>query len=82
MFKRSKTLIFAFLLSVLGTIQMSLGVFTPYMSPERYGLFSFVIGIAVVILRFITNTSLNDKVTDDRTLEVVKEALAVSDKKE
>lgn len=82
MFKRSKTLIFAFLLSILGTVQMSLGIFTPYMSPERFGMFSFVVGLIVTILRFITKTSLNDKVDDSNTLDVMKEALANSEKKE
>lgn len=82
MFKRSKTLIFAFLLSILGTVQMSLGIFTPYMSPERFGIFSFVVGIVVTILRFVTKTSLNDKVDDAVTLDVMKEALANSEKKE
>lgn len=82
MFKRSKTLIFAFLLSILGTVQMSLGIFTPYMSPERFGIFSFVVGIVVTILRFVTKTSLDDKVNDAVTLDVMKEALANSEKKE
>lgn len=82
MFKRSKTLIFAFLLSILGTVQMSLGIFTPYMSPELFGVFSFVVGLIVTILRFITKTSLNDKVDDPNTLDVMKEALANSEKKE
>ena len=82
MFKRSKTLIFAFLLSILGTVQMSLGIFTPYMSPERFGIFSFVVGIIVTILRFVTKTSLDDKVDDAVTLDVMKEALANSEKKE
>ena len=82
MFKRSKTLIFAFLLSILGTVQMSLGIFTPYMSPERFGIFSFVVGIVVTILRFVTKTSLDDKVDDAVTLDVMKEALANSEKKE
>ena len=82
MFKHSKTLIFAFLLSILGTVQMSLGIFTPYMSPERFGIFSFVVGIIVTILRFVTKTSLDDKVDDAVTLDVMKEALANSEKKE
>ena len=82
MFKRSKTLIFAFLLSILGSVQMSLGIFTPYMSPERFGIFSFVVGIVVTILRFVTKTSLDDKVDDAVTLDVMKEALANSEKKE
>lgn len=82
MFKRSKTLIFAFLLSILGTVQMSLGVFTPYMSPERFGMFSFVVGLVVTILRFVTKTSLDDKVDNAATLDVMKEALANSEKKE
>lgn len=82
MFKRSKTLIFAFLLSILGTVQMSLGIFTPYMSPERFGIFSFVVGIIVTILRFVTKTSLDGKVDDAVMLDVMKEALANSEKKE
>ena len=72
MLKKSKTLIFAFLLSVLGTVQMSLGVFTQYMTPERFGMFSFAIGIVVTVLRFATKSSLDDKIA---------EALANSEKK-
>lgn len=72
MLKKSKTLVFGFLLTVLGTVQLSLGVFTPFMTPERFGLFSMVIGVIVAILRFVTNGSLDDKVA---------EALALSEKK-
>lgn len=58
---RSKTMWLAILLAVLGVIQASMDVFTPYISPQSMGFVTLLIGILVAILRVITTNSLEDK---------------------
>ncbi len=58
---RSKTMWFSILLAVLGVIQASMDVFTPYVSAQSMGFLTLLIGILVAILRVITTNSLEDK---------------------
>lgn len=58
---KSKTMLFALLLAVLGVIQTSLGVFTAYLTPQAAGIITVIIGIAVAILRVLTTQSLGEK---------------------
>lgn len=58
---RSKTLLFSMLLAILGVLQASLDVFTPYLTPQAMGFVTLAIGIAVAVLRVITTQSLSDK---------------------
>lgn len=58
---KSKTILFALLLAVLGVVQASLGVFTAYLTPQAAGVLTIVIGIAVAVLRVLTTMPLSDK---------------------
>lgn len=58
---RSKTMWFSILLAVLGVIQASMDVFTPYISPQSMGGLTLLIGILVAVLRVLTHNSLEDK---------------------
>lgn len=58
---RSKTMLFAILLSVLGVIQASMDVFTPYLTPQASGIVTLIIGLVVAILRVVTTQPLSEK---------------------
>ena len=58
---KSKTILFACLLSALGVVQASTEVFAQFMTPTAYGVFTLVVGVAVAILRTVTTTSLGEK---------------------
>lgn len=64
MFKKiikSKTMIFAALLSMLGALQAGIGAFTAYFSPQSVGVATTIIGIVVALLRVVTTQGLSDK---------------------
>ncbi len=54
----SKTIWFGFLLLVLGTLQTHLPELQELFDPTTYGLLTSVIGILVIILRYLTKTPL------------------------
>lgn len=58
---KSKTMLFAVLLAVMGVVQASLGVFSGLMSAEAYGLLGVAVGAIVAGLRIITVQPLNEK---------------------
>ncbi len=58
---RSKTMMFALSLAVLGAIQASLDVFTPYLTPQAMGFLTIIVGIVVAILRVVTTLPLDKK---------------------
>jgi protein-S-isoprenylcysteine O-methyltransferase Ste14 len=58
---KSKTMLFALLLAVLGVIQTSMEVFTPYISAQSAGVLTLIISLAVAVLRVLTTTSLGEK---------------------
>lgn len=58
---KSRTIKFAILLAVLGVVQASMEVFTPYISAQAAGLLTLVIGLAVAILRVITTIPWDEK---------------------
>lgn len=58
---KSRTMLFAVALAVLGVVQASMDVFTPYLSPQAMGLVTLVIGLIVAILRVLTTLPLNEK---------------------
>lgn len=58
---KSKTMIFAMALGVLGAVQASLDVFTPYLSAQAMGFVTMAIGMAVAVLRVLTTMPLEDK---------------------
>lgn len=58
---RSKTMWFALVLAILGVLQTSMDVFTPYLTPQAIGIVTLIIGVVVAILRELTTKSLADK---------------------
>ena len=58
---KSKTLMFALALAILGVIEMNVRVFAAYMTPELFGMFSIAISIIVAVLRIFTTLPLDKK---------------------
>jgi hypothetical protein len=58
---KSKTILFALLLAVLGVIEINIKVFSQYMTPELFGWFSISISVIVAVLRVLTTVPLNEK---------------------
>lgn len=58
---KSKTMLFALALAILGVLQASMEVFTPYLTPQAAGLLTLVVSLAVAILRVLTTMPLDDK---------------------
>ena len=58
---KSKTMLFALVLAILGVLQASMEVFTPYLTPQASGLVGVAIGLAVAILRVLTTLPLDKK---------------------
>jgi hypothetical protein len=58
---RSRTMIFSLALTALGAVQTSQDVFSAFMTPKMFGLFTVAIGIVVAILRVVTKQPLENK---------------------
>ncbi len=58
---KSKTVVFGFVVMLLGAIQTYLPSIQAALDPVTYGLITASVGIAVVVLRYFTDTSLQDK---------------------
>ena len=58
---RSKTMLFALALAILGALQASMDVFTPYLTPQASGLLTVLLGLLVAILRVLTVQPLSEK---------------------
>lgn len=58
---KSKTIIFGFLVTVLGAIQTYLPNAQAAFDPVTYGVVTAIIGVLVIVLRFFTTTSVGDK---------------------
>lgn len=58
---KSRTVYLGLAVSIIGVIQASADVFTAYLSPVHQGLLTMGLGVAVVVLRFLTTTPLNEK---------------------
>ena len=58
---RSKTMWFALMLAVLGVVQASMDVFTPYLTPQGAGFATLIVGAVVAILRVLTTQAISDK---------------------
>lgn len=59
--RKSKTIIFGFILTLLGAIQINLPSAQAAFDPVTYGIITAVIGVLVIVLRFYTTTSIGDK---------------------
>lgn len=58
---RSKTMLFALALEILGVIQLNADFLSTVMTPKQFGWVMLAIGIAVKILRMVTTQPLSDK---------------------
>jgi hypothetical protein len=58
---KSKTMMFALALAVLGVVEMQAKVFAPYMTAEMFGFFNILIGVIVAVLRVVTTVPLSEK---------------------
>jgi hypothetical protein len=58
---KSKTILFALSLAILGVLEMNIKVFAQYMTPELFGWFSILISVIVAVLRVVTTVPLNQK---------------------
>jgi len=58
---KSKTLMFALALAILGVIEMNVKVFAAYMTPDVFGFFSIGVSIIVAVLRIFTTLPLSQK---------------------
>lgn len=58
---KSKTVVFGFVVAVLGAAQQYLPEIQALIDPDLYGKLTFCFGIVVVALRFVTSTDLNNK---------------------
>jgi len=56
---KSRTIIFSILLAVMGVVQASMNVFTPYLSAQGMGFATVLIGAIVGVLRVLTTTPLD-----------------------
>ncbi len=54
--KGYRTLIFAVLLALAGTLELQFKLLQPYMTPGRYAVASIAIAAVVAVLRVLTNT--------------------------
>lgn len=58
---RSKTMMFSLLLAILSSLQASVGLFTPYLTPQQMGMVGLLISTIVALLRVVTTQPLADK---------------------
>ena len=59
--RRSKTMIFALLLVVLGVVYDNFSYIQNVIDPAYYGITYIVIGVVVAVLRFVTVKPLDEK---------------------
>ena len=60
-FIKSRTILFATALAVLGVVEANVGVFQQYMTPQTFGVFSVAVGVIVAVLRVLTTVPLSEK---------------------
>jgi uncharacterized membrane protein len=58
---KSKTLMFALALAILGVVEMNVKFFSMYMTPETFGVFSISVSVIVAVLRIFTTVPLSEK---------------------
>jgi len=58
---KSKTMLFAMALAVLGVIEMQIKLFADYMTPEAFGIFNILVAVIVAVLRVLTTVPLDQK---------------------
>lgn len=60
---KSKTMGFATILVILGIVQQTLPQFEGVIPPDVYGVIVSAIGVAVAVLRVLTNQPLSEKMS-------------------
>lgn len=58
---KSKTIIFGLFITALGAFQTYLPNLQALFDPVTYGVLTAVVGILVIVLRFLTSTSISEK---------------------
>jgi hypothetical protein len=58
---KSKTMLFAMALAIIGVVETQVHLFAQYMTPETFGLFNILIAVAVAVLRVLTTVPLSEK---------------------
>jgi hypothetical protein len=58
---RSKTIWLGGAVAVLGYVQANISLFAPWLDPKYIGLGNVLLGVAVIVVRFYTDSSLADK---------------------
>jgi len=59
--KRSKTVWLGLALAVLGVVQVNAEVFNTFLNPQQQGFLTLGLGVAVVVLRWVTTDALEEK---------------------
>ncbi len=58
---RSKMMWLSLALVVLGVLQVNIGLFQRFFTPDQYGWFTAAVGLAVGVLRWVTTVPLEQK---------------------
>jgi len=58
---RSKTINLGLLLAFAGWLQADMQVFTAHLTPEQQGYVTSLVGLVVILLRFLTTAPVSDK---------------------
>jgi hypothetical protein len=58
---KSRTMLFAMALAILGAIETQAHLFSKHMTPELFGLFNILLAVVVAVLRVLTTVPLNEK---------------------
>jgi hypothetical protein len=58
---RSKTIYLGLAITVIGYIQSTLPTLAPWVEPHHLGVLNMILGLGVIVVRFFTSTSLEDK---------------------
>ena len=59
--RKSRTVVFGFVVTLLGAVQTYLPNVQDYISPNTYGKLTLVIGVTIVVLRYLTTVPLQEK---------------------
>ena len=59
--KKSKTMIWAFALTILGVLELNLHLFYNVLGEEYYGITYMIIAMVTAVLRVVTTMPLEDK---------------------
>jgi hypothetical protein len=60
---RSKTVYLGLVILVVGVIQANAAALAPFIPEKYFGLFNMMLGVLVVVVRFFTDQSLEEKGT-------------------